>query len=99
MENYQRCDAPLGCGNGGLDWAEVGPLIYRKLRDLPIEIDVYAPFGTPKQELTPEFLGAPSQMSLEGKGRRHERFNPDWVVLMEVLRELGQQPYEVAPLV
>ena len=53
----------------------------------------YAPFGTPKHELGLDFLGSPSQMSLEGKGRKQEKLNPDWVVLMEVLRELGQQPY------
>ena len=34
---------PLGCGNGGLAWADVEPLIYRKLSGLPIEIEIYAP--------------------------------------------------------
>lgn len=84
---------PLGCGNGGLEWSEVGPLIYRKLHDLPIDLEQYAPYGTPKQQLTKEFLAAPSQMSLDGKGRKLEKLNPDWVVLMEVLRELQAQPY------
>lgn len=84
---------PLGCGNGGLEWSEVGPLVYRKLHQLPIDVEVYAPYGTPKHELGLDFLSSPSQMSLEGKGRKHEKLNPDWVVLMEVLRELGQQPY------
>ena len=58
---------PLGCGNGGLEWSEVGPLTYRKLHELPIDVEVYAPYGTPKQQLTEEFLSAPSQMRLEGK--------------------------------
>lgn len=84
---------PLGCGNGGLEWSEVGPLIYRKLSSLPIDIEVYAPYGTAKHELTEEFLAAPSQMSLEGKGRRNEKLNPNWVTLLEVLRELASQPY------
>jgi O-acetyl-ADP-ribose deacetylase (regulator of RNase III)/uncharacterized protein YwgA len=84
---------PLGCGNGGLEWSEVGPLIYRKVRALPIEVEVYAPYGTPKHELTKEFLSAPVQMSLSDKGRKAEKLNPNWIVLMEVLRELQAQPY------
>ena len=84
---------PLGCGNGGLEWAEVGPLIWRKLHALPIDVEVYAPYGTPKTELNLEFLSAASQMTLEGKGSRADKLNPEWVALMEVVRELGQQPY------
>jgi len=84
---------PLGCGNGGLEWSEVGPLIYRKLHGAPFDVEVYAPFGTPAQQLTEEFLAAPAQMSLSGKGRRNEKLNPDWVALLEVLREVQAQPY------
>jgi O-acetyl-ADP-ribose deacetylase (regulator of RNase III)/uncharacterized protein YwgA len=84
---------PLGCGNGGLEWSEVGPLIHRKLHALPMDVEVYAPYATPKTELTLEFLAAPAQMSLQGKGRQPEKLNPDWVALMEVLRELQAQPY------
>lgn len=84
---------PLGCGNGGLEWAEVGPLVYDKLHHLPIQIELYAPYGTPKHQLTQEFLVSPAQMTLEGKGRKLEKLNPEWAVLVEVLRELGQQPY------
>src|SRR5579872_1695656 len=84
---------PLGCGNGGLEWSEVGPLIYQKLHAIPIDVEVYAPYGTPKHQLTEEFLSSPSQMSLEGKGRRQGPLKPEWVVLLEVLRELEAQPY------
>jgi len=84
---------PLGCGNGGLEWVEVGPLIYSKLHGLKLDVELYAPYGTSKRELSEEFLGAPSQMSLEGKGRRSEKLNPEWVVLLEVVRELQVQPY------
>jgi len=38
--------------------------------------EVYAPYGTPRPQLTEAFLGAPSQMTLEGKGRKHEKLNP-----------------------
>jgi len=36
---------PLGCGNGGLDWADVLPLIERKLDGLDIDILVFPPNG------------------------------------------------------
>jgi uncharacterized protein YwgA len=32
-------------------------------------------------------------MSLEGKGRHYRPLRPDWIVIMEVLRELERQPY------
>src|SRR6266536_1794212 len=69
---------PLGCGNGGLSWEEVGPLIYGKLRNLAINLEVYAPYGTPKNQLDEEFLGGPSQMELGGKGRKQAKMNPEW---------------------
>ena len=84
---------PLGCGNGGLEWAEVGPLIFSKLRDLPVDIEVYAPFGTPAHQLTEDFLALPSQMALPGQGQRTEKLNPDWVAVLEVVRGLQAQPY------
>jgi O-acetyl-ADP-ribose deacetylase (regulator of RNase III) len=38
---------PLGCGNGGLEWADVFPLIQKAMTDLPIRAFVYAPAGAP----------------------------------------------------
>jgi O-acetyl-ADP-ribose deacetylase (regulator of RNase III)/uncharacterized protein YwgA len=34
---------PLGCGNGGLDWADVKPIIQSKLADVGVEVVVFAP--------------------------------------------------------
>ena len=82
---------PLGCGNGGLLWSEVGPLMYRKLHDLQMHVEVYAPYGTPKHQLTEEFLARPAQ--LEFTAHRHEKLNPEWILLLEVLRDLQHQPY------
>jgi O-acetyl-ADP-ribose deacetylase (regulator of RNase III)/uncharacterized protein YwgA len=84
---------PLGCGNGGLEWSEVGPLIYRKLHDLPIQVEVYAPYGTPRNELSEDFLAAPSQLNLPGKGIVSGKLNPNWIALIEVLLRLEDQPY------
>jgi len=45
MENDVRSVAipAPGCGNGGLDWNKVKPLMEDKLADLPVHIRVYEP--------------------------------------------------------
>jgi O-acetyl-ADP-ribose deacetylase (regulator of RNase III) len=45
---------PLGCGNGGLDWKEVEPMIHRHLDDLPTEVLVYTPNDQIKEILQKE---------------------------------------------
>jgi len=42
---------PLGCGNGGLDWAEVHPLIAQAFSELPdVTVQLFYPEGAPKAE-------------------------------------------------
>lgn len=38
---------PLGCGNGGLAWSDVHPLIELKLAGLDIEVRLFPPLGSP----------------------------------------------------
>ncbi|WP_260303013.1 macro domain-containing protein [Xanthomonas sp. 3307] len=87
---------PLGCGNGGLAWDDVGPLIYRTLAHLPVDIEVYAPYGTPLAQLEPAFLSRPANASAEGTGKRTAT-QPGWVAIMEVLRRLQTRP-EARPI-
>jgi O-acetyl-ADP-ribose deacetylase (regulator of RNase III) len=35
----------LGCGNGGLEWSKVKPLMESHLKDLTIDIEIYEPIG------------------------------------------------------
>ena len=84
---------PLGCGNGGLEWDQVGPLMFSKLKHLGIPVEIYAPFGTPVAQLAEEFLGADQQMDLLAKGRRRTHLRPEWGALVEVLYELERQPH------
>lgn len=44
---------PVGCGNGGLNWADIYPLILAKLDGLNIDVHIYGPAGAPAaQDMT-----------------------------------------------
>jgi appr-1-p processing protein len=98
IENYQFYGIssvafpPLGCGNGGLDWDTVGPLMYQKLKKLPIEVEIYAPFGVSKNKITDTFL---SRNFAEGEvfGKGNPKINPKWYLILEVVRELNERKY------
>lgn len=82
---------PLGCGNGGLDWKDVGPLMYRKLKDLPIEIEAYAPYGTSAKLLDEAFLALASP-SKDAVGRQ-QKIRPSWLLILEAIKELNERKY------
>lgn len=85
---------PLGCGQGQLDWQVVGPTLYRHLSRLDITVELYAPHGTPPEQLEPAFLThqthAPRPSSQAGEGFR---INPAWVGLVEILARIVREPY------
>jgi len=83
---------PLGCGNGQLDWRDVGPVIFQTLNKIDISVELYAPHGTPRIYLKREFL---SQTSTNGRSHPHQSqtLNPAWLALVEILYQLEKQPY------
>lgn len=62
---------PLGCGNGKLTWDEVGPILYYHLNWLKIPVLLYAPNGTPPEQLTSAYLDRPGIF-----GQRPPGFHP-----------------------
>jgi O-acetyl-ADP-ribose deacetylase (regulator of RNase III) len=51
---------PLGCGLGGLDWADVRPLIERAFANLPeVNVVVFEPAGAPSAERMPKSATPP----------------------------------------
>lgn len=84
---------PLGCGNGGLDWSDVGPLMYAKLQHLPISIEIYAPYGTPHHQLTAQFLTQTAVPNSHIVGVKHPKLKDEWLALLEVVYLLSLEPY------
>ena len=88
---------PLGCGLGELEWAVVGKTLYRYLKKLDITVELYAPYGTPKGELTTEFLSEPSSSQLVESGKRLKlRIEEGFIPIIEVLRRMDNKPYRWA---
>ncbi len=87
---------PLGCGNGGLAWDLVGPIMYQKLKGLPIEIELYAPYGTKPEQLTTNFLESNYVTSYgEISGVKQNKRNEKWDLLMYVVQQLTKNRYSL----
>lgn len=85
---------PLGCGNGGLTWKIVGPVMYNKLCDLPIDIEIYAPYGTNPKEITVDFLRRES-INEDIRGSKQIHVNFKWYLILQVVRELNEREYSL----
>lgn len=83
---------PLGCGNGGLEWEQVGPIMYRKLSCLDIDIEIFAPFSTNPEHLKPEFLLNTYKATYEAKAPSSSIL-PGWIAILEVLYRLERMQY------
>lgn len=86
---------PLGCGNGQLEWRTVGPLIYSYVRQMDIPVEIYAPYGTPPQQLTVDFLSQRNSKFSRYRGDKiiNSSPRPAWIALVEILHRLERQPY------
>jgi O-acetyl-ADP-ribose deacetylase (regulator of RNase III)/uncharacterized protein YwgA len=85
---------PLGCGLGQLEWTIVGPTLYRHLAELDIPVELYAPEGTPLDELTPAFLSRPSDAQLvEAVRNGNSKIAPGLIVVLEALRRIQNTRY------
>lgn len=82
---------PLGCGHGQLEWRIVGPTLYKHLNVLDIPVELYAPVGTPHEELEPSFLDT-NQGTSFARSARH-RIGPAWVAVVEILRRIEEEPF------
>lgn len=102
IDNYQELEItsiafpPLGCGNGGLSWELVGPIMYKMLKDLPIEIEIYAPYGTKPELLSIDFLENNCIYSAKDiLGSKSVRFNSKWLLIPYIIQELNSNRYSL----
>lgn len=101
VENYERLGIksiafpPLGCGNGGLSWDYVGPIMYHYLKNLPIEIEIYAPYNTNNNKLTNDFLESYVDESIQVTGIKYKKMNDKWFLPLQIVKCLNNSEYDV----
>lgn len=87
---------PLGCGNGGLEWSDVGPLMYTKLADLDIDTEIYAPYGTDPGMITEQYLkGHVTEAAEDISGKNISKINKYWFLILYVIEKLNQDKYSL----
>jgi len=85
---------PLGCGQGQLDWNVVGPTLFQYLDRMDIPVELFAPHGTPPEQLTLEFFkrGAATEAAAS-ETKRFAKIKPAWVALAHIVDQIHQEPY------
>jgi uncharacterized protein YwgA/O-acetyl-ADP-ribose deacetylase (regulator of RNase III) len=82
---------PLGCGNGQLEWRVVGPTLHRELSKLRVPVELFAPLGTPPDQMQLDFFKEPSPFPDSADSPSF--IEPSWVALVEVLRRIENRKY------
>lgn len=86
---------PLGCGEGQLEWRVVGPTLYRYLSRMDISVELYAPYGTPHEELQIPFLESAGAPAVAAAVMPEPKWvQPAWVALVEIVRLIEAQTYK-----
>lgn len=99
VENYQGMHInsiafpPLGCGNGGLSWDIVGPLMYQTLKELPIDIEIYAPFGVAKEKISKDFLN--TEIHYQNHNFNYSKINNNWLLALQIVKILEKSQYSI----
>lgn len=85
---------PLGCGNGGLEWQRMGPILFQYLRGLPCDVELYAPYGTPPEQLQPACLERSIARASAARGvLEGAAVEPAWVALVAILKRIQSERY------
>lgn len=84
---------PLGAGQGQLEWRIVGPTLYRYLSQMDIPVELYAPYGTPHEELQIEFLDGDVHVDSKTQMPEPEYISSGAIALVEILHRIDSQPY------
>lgn len=79
---------PLGCGQGQLEWRVVGPTLYRHLKRLDIPVEIYAPYGTPGEQLADSFLAQPA-----ASAQPESKIPAAWVALVAIVARIHGERY------
>lgn len=83
---------PLGCGNGQLDWTVVGPTLYRYLKTLDVPVELFAPRGSPAEQLTFEFLEQQGHTAdTASRDREPLRVDPAAVAIVAVVSRISRE--------
>jgi O-acetyl-ADP-ribose deacetylase (regulator of RNase III) len=81
---------PLGAGLGGLEWRFVGRVLYRAFSKFDIPVYIYAPYGTPEEHLSLEFLAQAVEAPFDVGP---VRVPPAWVAIGEIIARIEAQPH------
>jgi len=97
LEHYEKWGIesiavpPLGCGHGQLRWKEVGPLLYHYLSRTDIQVELFAPFDTPAEQLKIEFLERTPKYLDERKSMAILDSDPGIAAIVEIVKRLQNE--------